>query len=543
MPRSRLGPLAIESKLGDSPSQSCVWRAIHVRLKKAVAVKVFSSPFGATPEARTDFASEWETLKKLAHPSIVKCYGGGFESNDAYLAYELIEGETLAAQLERRNRLPWESVLELAEPLIDGLQYLHEQELIHGAIQPDKIMIAGLSPVLVDIRVDRYGSRFNSSRPPTTNELSFRPPEWIQDPHSLSIRSDLYSFGATLYFALTGRPVVAGDTVEQVTENVLNEKPVSAASLAMDCPVWFDKLISQLLEKDPRKRPFGAAAVQLALAEVRRRSMSRTGVAEHASSGFSPLSVTDQKDRDEARSLLGRHFVQEPETPDATAWHDKPWFLIGSMVVIIAMLGWMAWPLSETQMRDNAETLLDQETQTSLNQAKNHYLVPMLSRFPDGEHADWAQEQIDRIDMLQADHALSVKLKRNLPLRNEGERLLAEAKEYERFGDTATAMDQYRSMETLLDDEKYRPYVNLARQRLAQIETRSMGQDEAATMIGAKLNEAERELRSGNVVAARRIWYSVIELYGNNEKVQPLVVQAQQRLAQSNSPPKPTHAP
>ena len=52
MPRSRLGPLAIEAKLGDHPSQSSVWRAIHVQLKRAVAVKVFAAPFGGTPEAR-----------------------------------------------------------------------------------------------------------------------------------------------------------------------------------------------------------------------------------------------------------------------------------------------------------------------------------------------------------------------------------------------------------------------------------------------------------------------------------------------------------
>ena len=98
MPRSRLGPLAIESRLGDHPSQSSVWRAIHVQQQKAIAVKVFQAPFGGTPEARAELAREWEILKKLSHPAIVRCFGGGFEETDAYLAYELIEGETLASQ-------------------------------------------------------------------------------------------------------------------------------------------------------------------------------------------------------------------------------------------------------------------------------------------------------------------------------------------------------------------------------------------------------------------------------------------------------------
>jgi len=536
MPRSRLGPLAIESKLGDYPSQSCVWRAIHVKLKRAIAVKVFSSPFGATPEVRTEFASEWETLKTLSHPAIVRCYGGGFENNDAYLAYELVEGETLASHLERKSRMSWESVLELAEPLVDALRYLHEHSIHFGSIQPDKIMIAGLSPILIDVRVNRFGTRLKTSRPPTLQEIALRPPELLHDRELLSNRSDLYSLGATLYFALTGRMPIQGETVEEVMQNVANQTPVSPASLVMDCPVWLDKLIMQLLEKDPAKRPFGAPAVTLALAEVRRRSMSRTGVAEHASSGFSPLSVTDQKDRDEARTLLGRHLVREEKIPDATAWHDKPWVLIGTLVVILAMLAYVVWPLNENQMRSRAEELLARDTQSSLNQAKVNYLRPMLNRFPEGQHADWAAEQIDRVDMLQAEHALSVKLKRNLPIRGEGERLLAEAQKFERFGDTATALDQYRSMLTLLgDDEKYRPYVNLARRQIAKIETQSVSKDEASIMIEEKLEQADQAMRRGNVVAAREIWYSIIDLYKNNANVAPLVEKAQKRIREDQT--------
>ncbi|MGV3484106.1 MAG: protein kinase domain-containing protein, partial [Planctomycetaceae bacterium] len=111
MPRSRLGPLALEAKLGDHPSQSIVWRAVHIDLHRAVAVKVFTTPFGGTLEGREAFAEEWEALKRLQHPAIARCYGGGFEETDAYLAYEFIEGETLSQQLERRGRLNWDAVV------------------------------------------------------------------------------------------------------------------------------------------------------------------------------------------------------------------------------------------------------------------------------------------------------------------------------------------------------------------------------------------------------------------------------------------------
>lgn len=538
MPRSRLGPLAIESKLGDHPSQSSVWRAIHLKLKKAIAVKVFSSPFGGTPEARQEFASEWETLKKIEHPAIIRCFGGGFEDKDAYLAFELVEGDSLAAQIERRSRLPWDTVLDIAEPITGALVHLHDREIIHGAIQPDKILFAGLSPILIDVRVNRFSTPYATNRPPTPQEVAFRAPELNRDPTQLTPQSDLYSLGAMLYLALTGRSPIDGDSVEQVTANAATEVPETPASTVMDCPVWLDKLVMQLLEKDPAKRPHSAAAVLLALGEVRKRAMSRAGVAEQNSAGFSPLNVTDQKERDEARILLGHGAVEfdDQKLPDGTPWHEKPVILIAGLVLIIGLVAYLFWPLTEDQMRAEAESLIDRQTRSELYEAKAKYLEPMLAKYPEGQHTLWAREQIDRVDMLQAEHALAVKMKRNLRLTHEGERLYAEASDYEKFGDVASALDRYRSMETLLgDDPKYRPYVSLARRQIAMIAGKEYGEDEAAKIIQAKLSQAESELANGNVVSARQIWYSIVELYGNNDNVAPLVAKAQQRLAEDRS--------
>lgn len=372
MPRSRLGPLAIESKLGDHPSQSSVWRAIHMKLKKAIAVKVFSSPFGGTPEARQAFSEEWETLKKIDHPAIVRCFGGGFEDKDAYLAFELIEGETLASQIERRSRLPWDTVLDFAEPITDAIAHLHGRKIIHGAIQPDKILFAGFSPILIDVRVNRFRTPYATTRPPTPQEVSLRAPELLPDPNQLTPQSDLYSLGACLYLAMTGRPPIDGETVEQVTKNSATQVPETPASIVMDCPVWLDKLVMQLLEKAPAKRPPSAEAVLLALAEVRKRAMSRAGVAEHNSAGFSPLNVTDQKERDEARILLGHGAVEfdDKKLPDGTPWHEKPLVLIAGLIGIIGMVAYLFWPLNEDQMRAKAETLIQRETRSELYEAK-----------------------------------------------------------------------------------------------------------------------------------------------------------------------------
>ncbi len=554
MPRSRLGPLAIESPLGANPTSrdARVWRAIHVSHRKAVAVRIFHLAFGGTIESRTGFSEEWDRLKKLNHPAICQCYGGGFDGSDAYLVHELIEGPTLADEINRRGRLSWESVLELAEPIAEAISYLHQQGIVHGRIGPDKIIIAGLSPVLVDIR-DEDGSApfrdgpYHFQRPPSPEQMQRRAPEspGLQD--AVTARSDLYMFGAVLYEALTGSPPISGSTIQETTANLQYQNPTKVASTVMDTPVWIDSLVMQLLAKNPADRPVSADAVKLQLAEVRRRSMSRSGVAEHASSGFSPLAVTNQADRDVARSLLGRAAVEKARTRsmDATPWHDKALVLLPVLAVLLGMLVWIAWPPNPDTMRQRAQELLDEGTRSSMSQARISYLEPLVHQYPDGKHFAWASEQIDRVEMLEAEHALTVKLNRNLPLKNEAERLCAEAMRYETFGDNATAIDKYRSLITLLGEEpqiggpsqhgEYRPLVNLARSKIARISAADSDESEASRIISAKLDEADQLYLKGRTIAAKEIWYSIVELYETNSAVAPLVQTAQERLAETSA--------
>ncbi|WP_182867553.1 serine/threonine protein kinase [Rhodopirellula sp. JC639] len=547
MPRSRLGPLAIESKLGDHPSTSSVWRAIHVQLKKAIAVKVFSAPFGSTPEARRLLADEWERLKTMSHPGIAKCFGGGFEETDAYLAYELIEGETLSSQIERAGRLSWENVLEIGQGIADALEYLHGQGVVHGAICPDKVIVTGFAPVLLDLRIDRFGSPFRTTRPPSIDQVARQPPESIAEaggngnpaaPPQAS--ADLYALGVLLYQAITGRLPVSGDTMQAVRENVQSELPPTPASIVLQCPIWFDKLIMRLLEKDPANRPPSATAVKLALAEVRKRALSRTSVAEHTSSGFSPLQVTNQQDKDEARTLLGRGVIDldaiepEDEVPDNVVWHDQPWFLLGGLVLLLMLLGYVAWPASEASLRAEAEKLIAMDTRKALAEAEDEPLRELLIRFPDGPHAEWAQQQIDLINVKQFLHQLSIKIKNNLPIKNQGELLHKQAQEFSANGDFAKAIDKYHSMVTVLgDDPDYETAVNAARYQIAVLEEKSADESDAAKIVRARLEEADQLLADNQVVEARKIWSSLVELYGDNSDLKPLIDIAQQRLMEN----------
>lgn len=543
MSPQRLGPLTLQSKLGDYPSRSTVWRAAHAEQRKPLAVKVFQIPFGGTAEAQDRFTEEYEELKKLRHPAIARCFGGGIEGRQAFIAWELIEGESLANLLERRGRLPWEAVLDFAIPLAQGLVAAHARGFAHGAIGPDKILISGLAPVLVDFRIDRARSFFRNPRPLSPLEVALQPPEVIANPSAISAQGDLYSLGAVMFLALTGRPPISGETVDEVMARVASEIPPKTASLAMDCPVWVSSVIEQTLKKDPRDRPRDAHALELQLLDARQRSGSLGGVTEQLAGGFSPLQAGQhQSQKDEARALLGRGVVRmDEEVREVAPFYERAWFLVLALIVGLAGIAWILWPLNENQLRERAEKLIAEQTGAAFHQAKQGYLEPMLKRFPEGQHAAWASEQLDEIEMYETEHAIEVKLKRGLPLTEEGERLYAEALRFENFGDRATALDKYKSIERLLaGDARYKPYVGLARRQIGRISGQSGAVGEAARIVNAKLSEAEKLRGQGDLIAAREIWYGIIELYSDRTDVLPLVQIAQQRLAAEGGEKKPT---
>src|SRR5438067_8501142 len=120
MNEMRIGPFSLEEKLGGR--ESSVHRAIHLEQRKQVALKIFNVPFGATEHAGGEFFAEIEALKELRHPNIVRCFRGKIEGNTGYIVAELVDGETLADLLERRQRLPWDQALEFAQAIAAALQ-------------------------------------------------------------------------------------------------------------------------------------------------------------------------------------------------------------------------------------------------------------------------------------------------------------------------------------------------------------------------------------------------------------------------------------
>jgi hypothetical protein len=175
--------------------------------------------------------------------------------------------------------------------------------------------------------------------------------------------------------------------------------------------------------------------------------------------------------------------------------------------------------------------------------AKKDYLSKLQTKYPDGKSAPLVREYIDKIEMHDAEEKLKYKTRWGKEPSTEGERLYAQARQYELFGDRVTALEKYESMiQVLGEGPEARAYVNLAKRQKAEIESAGDGKLDRLKIVAEAMQNAEKLYREGKVVEANQIWKSIISLYGDNRELRPQVRKARARLADKEDPEEESRA-
>lgn len=529
----RLGPFVLKERLGEG-GMGTVFRATHAESRRAVAIKVLSAKAAGNKRIVARFARELEILKALKHPHIVRCYGGGRQGNDIYLVMELVTGGSLAGLIKRRGRLPWEAVIDYGLQICEGLAYAHEWGVIHRDLTPANLLLTDDGQVkIADFGIARvqYGKRLTAAKH-TLGTVAYMSPEQIRGEPPVSHRTDLYTLGCVLFELLTGKLPFNPESTAQMLFQHLEEPAPRVASLVLDCPVWLDLLVGQLLEKDPLKRPHDAAAVAQALGEARQKAATGAGVAGQAVEGRpSKIRVPREKtETQEVRKLLGR---KKKRKKAQSPFYERAWFLAACLLLVVGTVGWLAWPPGEEELFAKAEQLMADPIQWK--HARDSYIEPLLRRFPESQHAAQAQAWIDQMEMAAAEKRLVAHEKFG-KYDTEAERLYADARRYEQFGDRVTALEKYQSIPQLIDATgKERPFVKLAERRASQLLSQIDALGDRLALVEGRLDDADRLDADGRRMEARKIWNSIVTLYGDNRELQSQVERAQQRL--SGEPP------
>ncbi|HEY7369057.1 MAG TPA: serine/threonine-protein kinase, partial [Thermoanaerobaculia bacterium] len=137
---TRLGPYEILAPLG-AGGMGEVYRARDPRLNREVAIKVLPASFSADPERLRRFEQEAKAAGVLNHPNITIVYDIGAHQNSPYVVQELLEGETLRAELSG-GRFPARKAIDYALQIAQGLAAAHDKGIVHRDLKPENVFVA-----------------------------------------------------------------------------------------------------------------------------------------------------------------------------------------------------------------------------------------------------------------------------------------------------------------------------------------------------------------------------------------------------------------
>lgn len=243
-----------------------VWRGLDTRIRRAVAVKVLSTAHAGDKEVER-FAREAAAAGGLNHPRIVTVHDFGQTRHDgrpvAYLVMELLAGESLRAVLDR-GVPPLRQALDWAAQVCEALAAAHASDVLHRDVKPGNVMVLPSGSVkVVDFGIARDGSLSDGL---TTAGMVLGTPSYMAPERftgaAVGPRADLYSLGCLLAELCTGRQPFTGGTVFELVYQHTQLAPPAPSSVRPGLPPGVDRLVLDLLAKDPADRPADATAVR-----------------------------------------------------------------------------------------------------------------------------------------------------------------------------------------------------------------------------------------------------------------------------------------
>jgi serine/threonine-protein kinase len=311
-PGTLLGPYRIDTLIG-AGGMGEVFRATDTRLDRRVAIKVLPTRFAVNEQMRARFAREARAVAALAHPHICTLHDIGRFGDRDFLVMEYLDGETLAARLER-GALPTDLALACAIEVLSGLEHAHAQGIIHRDLKPGNIILTAGGAKLLDfglakfrtatrhgMKLDDSGDAWFTAQPsPAAHESDgtdddhmtgdgallgtarYMAPEQIEG-CAVDNRTDLFSFGAVFFEMLTGKRAFDGDSAASIKAAILSRNRPSLLS-RQPLARRLNKVVQRCLAKSPDDRWHTASDalrdVQRAAESFRsRRGLKRVGIA------------------------------------------------------------------------------------------------------------------------------------------------------------------------------------------------------------------------------------------------------------------------
>lgn len=262
------GRYRLDAKRGCG-AMGVVWQAFDLRLEREVAVKTLPDLLSDEPRKVERFLSEAKIGAALQHPGIVAVFDVDEHQGQRFFVMELLTGEDLSKLLWRhRNGLPITTATRIAERVADALAAAHTRNVIHRDVKPANIMVLTNGRTkLCDFGVARMVRSSENRGTSGIGTVDYMAPEQFEG--RLDERADLYALGCVLYESLTGQRPFLGTSAVELMFMHTTVPPTPPSSLRGDVPHELEKLVLELMAKDPADRPQKAAEVAARLKSMR----------------------------------------------------------------------------------------------------------------------------------------------------------------------------------------------------------------------------------------------------------------------------------
>jgi serine/threonine-protein kinase len=256
----RLGRLIGQGGMGK------VYEAVHEIMGRRVALKVVTEQ---TDTTTARFYQEIRALAKLNHPNIVTIYDAGKINGKNFYAMELLPGPSLFTLVDAENHCNEKEALKIISAIARALEHAHAKNIIHRDIKPENIRFdAHGIPKLTDFGLVMH---YDMDHMTLTQEgflvgsFHYTSPEQVSGDRDLDGRSDIYSLGATLYFALTGRTLYDGKSPLEIIKKHLKGRYVSPRRYCRHLSGRTVRLLKKMLSVNRDKRFTSMAEVLRAI--------------------------------------------------------------------------------------------------------------------------------------------------------------------------------------------------------------------------------------------------------------------------------------